>query len=469
MNSEERTPLAPAIEAGHSFVDLIREFDAGRFTRSGGEASWINAGVAEVAGVKKRRLIVHPPAWIEFRIPAIPCLLTFDLAILPEVWGHRISPCRFIVKLDGEDVFHTTLDPRRNENHRRWFSYGVAIRDRVPGGERVLRLETSGVFCPDHLWAAFGNLALWMTDLPREVRKVGTDPRNLQLAFDDEVGFWNDQLARKTVVAKRYGTREEMHSECPEFLIDLCQRFVTEKGRPPEVLDFACGPVSSLAYLHAEGLAILLGADALAREFEVLREKNGVSAPGSYIYARGETITEALRGHTFDIVYVQNALDHTQCPALTWMNLFRLVRPGGFMAHKHFVREASRLAFFQLHQFDLYPVGDSLWIEDKKKHAFSLTDGLALRCAVSGSNSFDSFEGPMTAFWNAWVKEEEGLPSAELLSHALDQFTTAFRARDEWAAELEDFFLRLTDREIVYAPHAGRQRCPYVLRPRSSD
>lgn len=103
------------------------------------------------------------------------------------------------------------------------------------------------------------------------------------------------------------------------------------------------------------------------------------------------------------------------------------------LCHSHAIREATAENWRQLHQFDLFPKGTSLWIEDKVGRAFSLTDGLPVEVAWSSNN--EMVVKPW--FIGGYRKLSESLPAVEFLSNALWQLRQAFVHRSGWCFQLE--------------------------------
>ena len=277
-------------------------------------------------------------------------------------------------------------------------------------------------------------------DLRRVVDRLRQDPRNQTTQLYLELAWKNHSLRTGHWYLKSLlANGEEARRTCGEILIEHCERFRKEHGRKAQILDFGCGPVSSLAHLVHEDIADVLGVDAIADEYAELLRRHGIESPVEQRRGIGEYLDEELSGSAFDVVHVRNALEHTQAPALTWLNLFGLTREGGVIVHSHAMREATAQGFKQLHRFDLFPRKQSLWIEDGAGVKFSLTDGMPL---------VPRWTGVGKAWFSGLYEREPGWPKGPFLRHTLQQMRTAFGRRSAWAFELERVIADLADQLV---------------------
>ena len=224
----------------------------------------------------------------------------------------------------------------------------------------------------------------------------------------------------------------------------------------PRIADFGCGPFSNLSYLYRNKLANLVGIDILAKEYTDLYSMLNIEHPIPLIPYAGENLNPSKVGGQCDITFVQNALDHTSSPALTWINLYKLTRTGGFLAHCHAVNEATHEKQDQLHQFDLRPSEEnSLIIDNLLGNVFSLTDGLDLTLHYSHRWIVrDDYE----YFVQIYRKTGEQI-SAKLLENALEELRQAYVKRSQWACSLENELLcaeNLNEQGLKYNLHQAR-------------
>lgn len=272
-----------------------------------------------------------------------------------------------------------------------------------------------------------------MDETAQSVDRLRRDPRNYTTALYLELIWKNHRLNEgHWYIRDLLEGGEGARATCGGQVIDYCTRFIDEHGRKPQVLDFACGPISSLAYLVHHDLADLTAVDILGPEYTQLFERHGIETPVPARWGVGEYLDHQLAGN-FDFVHVRNALDHCQVPAMVWLNLFDLTRPGGILCHVHSANEAEKQGYEQLHRFNLYAHGTSLWINEQAGFDFSLTDHLPLKRRWFSATA-----------WIAAGYEKVGTdPEPEYHRHALEQAMRALRERNRWTFDLEAFVVDL--------------------------
>jgi hypothetical protein len=132
-------------------------------------------------------------------------------------------------------------------------------------------------------------------ELNRQARQLHRDTRNHSTALHHEI-VWKDTRLRQ----KHYYMQDLIHGGegarkiCGQYIVDYCKDFREQTGRNPRVLDFACGPVSPLAYLAHEELADLTAVDILATQYIELFAKHRLEAPVQPRHGVGEYLTDQL-------------------------------------------------------------------------------------------------------------------------------------------------------------------------------
>jgi hypothetical protein len=263
--------------------------------------------------------------------------------------------------------------------------------------------------------------------------------QNLVHCYAREINYWETIWNQKdSGITKRLDENQLCH--CPHFIIKIVADLTRSLNRKPRVMDFGCGPFSNINYLHNKGLAEIIGVDVLSDDYAKFYEKYGIIPPIPMISCSGESLSEEAVGGQFDFTFVQNALDHTASPILTWLNLYKLTKVGGYIGHCHASREATYQDKDQLHQYDLYADGVDLIIDDLDGQVCSLIQGLNLDIV---SHEHIKVEPDKTTgqerpawFYQIYRKTGEAV-SAEFLSFALDNLKKSFVKRSEWAMNLE--------------------------------
>ena len=119
------------------------------------------------------------------------------------------------------------------------------------------------------------------------------------------------------------------------------------------VLDVGSGPVSAVGYTFPGKSIVLTAVDPLADIYCRLLDEAHATAPVRPQRAEGEQLVEELGADRFDIAYARNSLDHAVDPITIIDQMFRVVRPGGYVVLRHVENEAIRQNYVQLHQWNL--------------------------------------------------------------------------------------------------------------------
>ncbi len=275
------------------------------------------------------------------------------------------------------------------------------------------------------------------------VNEIRKDTINLLYCLYLELVWKHTSLREEHFYLKALLENNEKAKEiCGQLLVDYCTDFQKVHGKLPKVLDVGCGPVSSLAYLKYNSLADLIGVDPLAREYAELLKLHDKLSPVMQQYAVGEDLTDTFPEQSFDIVHIRNALDHCSCPALVWFNMFKLVKVEGILVHSHSIREATKEGFKQLHQYDLYPSNEQLWIKDKFGKEYCLTKDLPIQVYYHRESHNNDGTGWFTTVYK---KQDSKVTSTEFMLNLVNALTTTYKWRSQWTFNLEKVIFKIAE------------------------
>lgn len=177
--------------------------------------------------------------------------------------------------------------------------------------------------------------------------------------WEEELAFWDHWLA-----TKGFNWPEDYRRKSdPEAPVLIPRRFLPGAARSPlrflpgrrptiSILDVGAGPLS-LVGTRLRGVAVeLVAVDPLAEEYNELLARHGVEAPVPTRPAAAEALVEAFGDARFDLVYCQNALDHSAEPMRGLEQMTRVVKPGCWVVLKHTVDEAETEEYSQLHDWN---------------------------------------------------------------------------------------------------------------------
>jgi SAM-dependent methyltransferase len=149
----------------------------------------------------------------------------------------------------------------------------------------------------------------------------------------------------------------------------------------PRVLDLGSGPLSMLAHGASGGIIDLTAADPLADEYHALLQKHGHSPNCRLVRCFGERLADSFPLNHFHMIWIHNALDHSQDPAAVVRQSAQVLQIGGYLVIQGWTREGTAEGWNGLHQHDLYLLPDLRLVCESAGHTtpVCLADGLPIR------------------------------------------------------------------------------------------
>jgi SAM-dependent methyltransferase len=171
---------------------------------------------------------------------------------------------------------------------------------------------------------------------------------------EEEIAFWRHELRGNGIYPEVVKTRLSAELRYSEYPLALFMRLERElEKRPLKVLEVGSGPLSTLAYGVTTGQLDVVAIDVLAKQYKLLLEDLKIRYPVVPIAVAGEVLGNEFEPNSFDCAFARNSLDHTRDLSLTFQNMCRLVRPGGYIYLNHAVREGSFNKWSPSHVWDL--------------------------------------------------------------------------------------------------------------------
>ena len=162
-------------------------------------------------------------------------------------------------------------------------------------------------------------------------------------------GFnWPEDFARKTD---------------PEAPVLIPRRFLPAAARRPSrsvrrrkpkisILDVGAGPLSIVG-TRLPGVEVeVVAVDPLADEYNAMLERHGIVPHVRTLPCAAETVADTLGEARFDLVYCQNALDHSADPLSGLEQMVRAVKPGCWVVLKHVIDEGENESYCGLHDWN---------------------------------------------------------------------------------------------------------------------
>jgi ubiquinone/menaquinone biosynthesis C-methylase UbiE len=200
---------------------------------------------------------------------------------------------------------------------------------------------------------------------------------------------------------RRWHTYTEKTLSVALAMIDFAalQHVPEELGRPPRVLDVACGTGLLLRHLlervpSIEAYGVDASADMLAQAREALKDRPRVRLEQVEVNG-GRTAGLPYPPSTFDLVTCTNALHDIRDTVAFLSDMRRLLAPGGQLVIEDFARRRPAL---------LWGMFEWLlrWVEKGQVRAYTLAEVQAL-CVRAGLHVVYRKAFSIDWFWHGWA------------------------------------------------------------------
>jgi SAM-dependent methyltransferase len=167
--------------------------------------------------------------------------------------------------------------------------------------------------------------------------------------IDNEIAFWDGFFTNGG--GQWPQTYERRVARNPSFnLTD----FIPEScDWPLRVLDVGAGPISNVGIATDRGPVDLVACDALADPYNDLLERLGIEPYARTRFAIVERLTDVFEEDSFDLVTIENALDHAFDPFIGISEMLRVCRTGGVVHLYHAENEAEHESYGGFHQWNI--------------------------------------------------------------------------------------------------------------------
>jgi SAM-dependent methyltransferase len=232
-------------------------------------------------------------------------------------------------------------------------------------------------------------------------------------SYADEIQFHWQELALLGI----YGTDivyrtivECQHKIFPTNLLPYFEKIWQEQNRKPRVLDVGAGPLTQLVYGITHEIFDLIAVDPLADVYLDFHKILGYEIPYPLIKSNGEELASLFEENSFDLIWMNNAIDHSENPRKVMEQMTRVLRPCGYIFLSGYVREASYAithGFAQgLHCYDIYITDENEVVYEHKPSQLKgdgtekvvLTAGLPLEL-IDNSHPSQKIRDWMYAVW----------------------------------------------------------------------
>lgn len=171
-------------------------------------------------------------------------------------------------------------------------------------------------------------------------------------ALPYESDFWTRWAAGKGKVeiydwSEDYKFRTDPDAVMQQKIIDLAPNKMDI-----DILDVGAGPLTVLGKKYPGKNISITAVDPMAQEYDNILEKFNIIPPVRTILCEAERLDEHFTSKKFDIIYCQNALDHSYDPFLAIKKMLDVLKPDGSIMLFHENNEGENEGYRNLHQWN---------------------------------------------------------------------------------------------------------------------
>jgi len=211
--------------------------------------------------------------------------------------------------------------------------------------------------------------------------------------------YYTGWRARRYNILWRRYTRRTLAQVMAIIDVDALHSVKTRLGRPPRVLDVACGTGILLQQVlkqapDAEAYGVDASPDMLAQARATLKDQPHVRLERAEV-GPDETAGLPYAPETFDLITCTNALHYLLDPVATLSGLRLLLSPGGQLVVEDFARRVTP-----------FPWASFEWlirrIDTRHVRAYTLAEAQSL-CVQAGLRVVCEKAFPIDWLWHGWV------------------------------------------------------------------
>lgn len=170
-----------------------------------------------------------------------------------------------------------------------------------------------------------------------------------RVALWSELFFWDRWLARRS---SDPSLRDRLKANRP-----VAKRFWpavdAAPNDPVRILEVGSGPIPAMGTSHPTRRIEVVATDFLAKQYERLLKRYGMTPPVRAVYADMEQLSQHFGSNAFDLVYASNCVDHTEDALRAILEMVAVLRPGGRVIMDHMVDEGAQQDYAGLHRWNM--------------------------------------------------------------------------------------------------------------------
>jgi SAM-dependent methyltransferase len=180
---------------------------------------------------------------------------------------------------------------------------------------------------------------------------------NWEKGLDHESEFWMNRLCDGNFTRFRLNPDQEFQ--------DYFKKIV-QPASLVSVLDVGAGPFTEVGKKWGNTKIKITPVDPLADDYNNVIDEIGLTPLVRTIKGGFEDVDQMFPENTFDLVNIQNSLDHCVNPIKALKNCFKPLKTGCHLSVFSFINEAQYVGYIGLHQWNLFLEGNKLIIWNPK-------------------------------------------------------------------------------------------------------
>jgi SAM-dependent methyltransferase len=182
----------------------------------------------------------------------------------------------------------------------------------------------------------------------------------------EEVSFWQEWIATKGLGwPDDYKRRLDPEQPLQD---DIIRHLSARPGSTVSILDVGAGPMTKLGKRWEGRTVQITAVDPLADDYEHFLAEAGITPLVPTQPGEAEQLADHFPINHFDLVYVQNALDHSRDPLLGIRQMLEVVKPGCFVCLYHNRNAGLEGNYEGLHQWNFRADNGHFVIRDRRTH-----------------------------------------------------------------------------------------------------
>lgn len=174
------------------------------------------------------------------------------------------------------------------------------------------------------------------------------------------MGFWERWVAGDIRPEWRAQREQRLDQERMPFPVHLQEELGPDAPTTVRVLDVGAGPISTVGLAWPGHIVDLVAVDRRAETYQHILREAGVRPRVPTVPGIGESLAEMFTRPSFDVVYCQNALDHSSDPLEAIRQMLAVTKATGFVYLTHAENEAESQHYHGLHQWNITVEDSSL-------------------------------------------------------------------------------------------------------------